>query len=121
MARRVDSRPCIHRDSDSSRGASSSQGCRHCATAGLGYAYEARLRTSASTAVGWAGRILLARMGAWPGIRKRLRSSAVRPAGSATSFAAPTSTRLDHLYPDSLHADETHGHIAALGSAIAPQ
>jgi hypothetical protein len=102
MARRVDSRPCIHRDSDSSRGPSSPQGCDHGGTTGLGYANEARFRTAASTSMGWAGRILLARMGAWPGLRKRLWSSALRPAGSATAFAAQTSTRLGRFYADGL-------------------
>jgi hypothetical protein len=118
MARRVDSSPCIHRDSDSSRGPSSPQGCGLSATTSLGYANEARFRTSASTSLGWAGRILLARMGARPGLSKRLRSTALRPSGSAAPFATPTSTRLGRLYADGPVPVKPMGHIAAVGAAI---
>ena len=106
MAGRADCRPGIHRNSDSRRGPSAPEVFPHGGPAGLGYAHEARFWTSASTSMGWrAGRVLLARMGAWPRPRKRLWSCAVRPAGSATAFATPTATRLDHtrvLYAGSL-------------------
>src|SRR5215472_5799856 len=119
MARRLDSRPCLCRDSDSRRGPSSPQGRHHCATGALGCAGGPRFRTSASTSVGWAGRILLARMGAWPGPGKRLRYTALRSAGSATAFAAQTSTRL--AVHRTSGGGEKHAHIVTLGSAIATE
>ena len=120
MARRLDSRPCLCRGSDSRRGPSSPQGRHHCSTGASGYAGGTRFRTSASTSVGWTGRILLARMGAWPGPGKRLRSTALRSAGSATAFAAQTSTRLVVVHRTS-RAGEKHADIATLGSAIATE